>query len=206
MTTSSIQRFSTIATDPLRNFKFVAEFSPANAAKGVNAGIIPTVVSGFSSITGLGITTAPIAYREGGYNTTIHQIPGMTTFTPITMQHGTLVGNYQGITWMRNLFAAASGEGVALAGKDFRCNIDIYILDHPAQVADNDDQVAKSAKMHFRVHNAWLTTLNYSDLNAGDQNILFEQMTFVHEGLSVGFMSTSGTDDAVSAGGVNTAS
>jgi len=200
MTTSNISRFSSIATDPLRNFKFIAEFSPSNTSV-FDAAITPTVAAGFTSITGLGINTQSIPYREGGYNTTIHQIPGMTTFTPITFQHGTLTSNLQGIKWMRGLFAAAAGEGVALGGKDFRCNVDIYVLDHPAQIGDTDDMVTK-AKMHFKVHNAWITTLQYSDLNAGDQNILFEQMTLVHEGLSVGVMA-NGADVAASAGGVS---
>jgi len=202
MATSNIQRFSTIATDPLRNFKYIAEFTPANQSVNGNAAnatdfstaIAPTVVSGFTSITGLGINTQSIPYREGGYNTTIHQIPGMTTFTPITFQHGTLTSNTQGIQWMRGLFAAAAGEGVALNGKDFRVDVKIYILDHPAIVSDTAD-LTSIAKMRFDVHNAWITTLQYSDLNAGDQNILFEQMTLVHEGLSVGFTTTNGATD-----------
>ena len=203
MTTSNIQRFSTIATDPLRNFKFIAEFSAAKGSTIFNSAVTPTAAAGFTSITGLGINTQSIPYREGGYNTTIHQIPGMTTFTPITLQHGTLTSNYQGIKWMRGLFAAAAGEGLAVTSgtNDFRCDVNIYVLDHPAQVQDTDDLVTK-AKMHFKIHNAWITTLQYSDLNAGDQNILFEQMTLVHEGLSVGFMATPGTDDAASTGGV----
>ena len=197
MTTSNIQRFSSIATDPIRNFKFIAEFTPAyngpadSISSVFDSSITPTVAGGFTSITGLGINTQSIPYREGGYNTTIHQIPGMTTFTPITFQHGTLTSNLQGINWMRGLFAAASGEGIAIgAGKDFRVNVDIYVLDHPAQVLDTADLV-DIAKMHFKVHNAWITTLQYSDLNAGDQNILFEQMTLVHEGLSVGIVGGS---------------
>ena len=193
MATSNINRFSTIATDPLRNFKFFAEFTPANNNV-FDAEIAPTVAAGFTSITGLGINTQSIPYREGGYNTTIHQIPGMTTFTPITFQHGTLNSNRQGIKWMRGLFAAASGEGIALSPgtNDFRCDIKIYILDHPATVNDTTD-LHSIAKMRFDIHNAWITTLQYSDLNAGDQNILFEQMTLVHEGLSVGFMEGTTT-------------
>ena len=83
MTTSNISRFSSLATDPLRNFKFIAEFSPSHTAV-FDSAITPTVAAGFTSITGLGINTQSIPYREGGYNTTIHQIPGMTTFTPTT--------------------------------------------------------------------------------------------------------------------------
>jgi phage tail-like protein len=190
--TTNIQRFASIATDPLRNFKFYVEFNsttngPTDIAPKAANTAITTIAGGFTSITGLAINTQSIPYREGGYNTTIHQIPGMTTFSPVTLQRGTLTTNTQGLIWMRQLFAAASGEGVALtSGQDFRCNVDIYVLDHPAVIADNTDLVA-NAKMHFKLHNAWITTLQYSDLNAGDQNILFEQMTLVHEGLSAGF-------------------
>jgi len=192
---NNINRFSTIATDPLRNFKFIAEFTAANGLP-FDAAIAPTVAAGFTSITGLGINTQSIPYREGGYNTTIHQIPGMTTFTPITFQHGTLNGNYQGIKWMRGLFAAAQGEGLAITPgtNDFRCNVKIYILDHPVQPTSDTSDLVANAKMRFDVHNAWITTLQYSDLNAGDQNILFEQMTLVHEGLSVGFMNGATVD------------
>ena len=57
MATSNIQRWSSLATDPLRNFKFIAEFSAAtaNGSKGVfDTSITPTAVTGFTSITGLG--------------------------------------------------------------------------------------------------------------------------------------------------------
>jgi len=193
---TNLQRFSSIVTDPLRNFKYVAEFTPANGHTFDDLNIAPSVSAGFTSITGLGINTQSIPYREGGYNTTIHQIPGMTTFTPITFQHGTLNGNYQAIRWMRGLFAAAQGEGLAISpgANDFRVNVKIYILDHPANSPSTTTDFIANAKMRFDVHNAWITTLQYSDLNAGDQNILFEQMTLVHEGLSVGFMGATGVD------------
>ena len=180
---TNINRFSSLATDPLRNSKFIAEFTPKDStAFGV---AITTTTVGFTSITGLGINTQSIPYREGGYNTTIHQMPGMTTFTPITFQHGAVSGSTQGIKWMRGLFAAAAGEGISVAASDFRCDVVIHVLDHPATSLESID-LGTQSKMTFRVHNAWITTLQYSDLNAGDQNILFEQMTLVHEGLSVG--------------------
>ena len=185
---TNLNRFSSIVTDPLRNFKFYVEFSSISdsLAGATNPAIVPTVVGGFTSVTGLAINTQSIPYREGGYNTTIHQIPGMTTFSPVTFQRGALTTNTQGLIWMRQLFAAAAGEGINAAG-NFRCNVDIYVLDHPA-IKDESDDLVTSAKMRFKLHNAWITTLQYSDLNAGDQNILFEQMTLVHEGLSAGFV------------------
>jgi phage tail-like protein len=190
MTSSIINRFSTIATDPLRSFRFYAEFKATSQAQFDNKIISGGTgwVGGFTNISGLNITTQAIQYREGGYNTTVHQVPGMTTFSPITFQRGVLDGNDQAITWMRGLFAAASGDGLATtgAGKTFRVNIDIYVMDHPNSGPTNENK----PKMGIRVHNAWITGLNYTDLNANDGALLFESMQLVHEGLSVFF-----TDD-----------
>lgn len=184
MAQSNISRFSTIATDPLRSFRFYAEFK-ATSSPVFNDKITTGWTGGFTNISGLNITTQSIQYREGGYNTTVHQVPGMTTFSPITFQRGVLDGNDQAITWMRGLFAAASGDGLSATGsaKSFRVNVDIYVMDHPnAGPTDTNTPV-----MGFRVHNAWITSLNYTDLNANDGSLLFESMQLVHEGLSVFF-------------------
>lgn len=202
MPSSIINRFSTIATDPLRNFRFYAEFTKAgeeafdkriltsSTTNPATAGYSDGWIGGFTFISGLNINTQAIPYREGGYNTTVHQIPGMTTFAPITFQRGALYGNDQAITWMKGLFAAASGEGLATGtNKNFRVNVDIYVMDHPnASATPPTPADDNRPRMRFRVHNAWLTSLNYNELNAGDGGILFESMTLVHEGLSVSFV------------------
>ena len=208
MPDSSINRFSTLATDPLRSFRFIAEFTdPALNGESVFSSKITTsanastslgslstgFIGGFTSISGLNITTQAIQYREGGYNTTVHQIPGMTTFTPITMQRGVLYGNDQAMTWMRGLFAAVSGDGISAGAsnaKGYRVNIKLWIMDHPNSAATN------TPRMGFDIRNAWITQLSYTDLNANDGAILFESMNIVHEGLSVFY-----TDDKFSAVG-----
>jgi phage tail-like protein len=115
----------------------------------------------------------------------------MTTFSPISLQRGVLDGNDQAITWMRGLFAAAAGDGIATgSGNTFRVNIDIYVMDHPNSAGTVANSNANVPRMGFRVHNAWITGLNYTDLNANDGALLFESMQLVHEGLSIFF-----TDD-----------
>jgi phage tail-like protein len=200
---SAITRFSSLATDPLRSFRFIAEFSDPGTDGGVFDSKITSTASakastnalstgfvgGFTSISGLNITTQSIQYREGGYNTTVHQVPGMTTFSPITMQRGVLYGNDQAITWMRGLFAAAAGDGIsagAANNKGYRCNIKLWVMDHPNSADKN------IPRMGFDIRNAWITQLSYTDLNANDGAILFESINLVHEGLSVFF--TSGTE------------
>lgn len=201
MTSSVINRFSHLGTDPLRSFRFYAEFlkpsgvdtfSPKIKTGGTPpaAGATPVGKStgfygGFTNISGLNINTQAIQYREGGYNTTVHQIPGMTTFQPITMQRGVLYGNDQAMTWMKGLFAATAGEGIATtASKSYRVDVNLYVMDHPNANATSEKNIPR---MKFQIHNAWITGLNYSDLNAADGALLFETMTLVHEGMSVGF-------------------
>lgn len=194
MTDSVINRFSSVATDPLRSFRFYVEFLAPQQGGSVNPKITG-FSGGFTNVTGLGINTQSIAYREGGYNTTIHQIPGMTTFNPISLNRGVIYKNSQAIDWMKILFAAAAGDGIALAGnQDFRCDLKIYVLDHPAasnaSATTTGEGGANKSRMGFHVHNAWISTLNYSDLDAGGNNIMVETIGLVHEGLSVFF-----TDD-----------
>jgi phage tail-like protein len=194
MARSNIQRFSKLATDPLRSFRFLADFRIADTGEQVFSnqlisGNTTGFTGGFTSISGLSIQTQSIGYREGGFNTTLHQVPGMTQFQPVTFQRGTLFGKAEAITWMRGLFAAAAGEGVGLNGRSFRCNVDIYVLDHPAaDISESENMIDNRSKMKFTVHNAWITSLAYSDLNAGDNQLLYETMTLVHEGLSVEFV------------------
>lgn len=187
---------SSLATDPLRGFRFTASFTKAGSdevfdKKIVNStataapvsGVSTGWVGGFTNISGLAISTQNIPYREGGYNTTVHQIPGMTTFSPITFTRGVLYGNDQAITWMRGLFSASQGSGLnssTATNRNFRVDIVIQVHDHP-----NTDATKDAPKLAFKVHNAWITGLNYTDLDATNGAILFETMQLVHEGISV---------------------
>jgi len=180
----------TLQTDPIRNFRFLVQFLPFDTAK---LGAQFDAKLGFVSVSGLNVTTESIAYREGGYNTTVHQIPGMTTFSPVTMNRGVLLGSNQNAVWMRRLFAVTTGQGFGGVGADFRCNVDISVLGHPNAKATanaaSDTTVDKPedlfVAMRFRLYNAWITNLAYSDLNAGDNNLLVESITLVHEGWDV---------------------
>lgn len=185
-----INNRSQLTTDPLRNFRFLVTFKPHNIGgtdgtpwNGDNATVL-----GFTSVSGLAVTTDSIPYREGGYNTTVHQIPGQTTFSPITLQRGVILNTSQNWEWMRKLFATVQGGAQNVQGASFRVDLEIEVLSHPipgsagggGQIAA-DDHVA----MRFNVYNAWITSASYSDLNAGDNAIFVEQATLVHEGFDI---------------------
>ena len=181
---------STLATDPVRNFRFLVTFQPQDTSNtGLNKGTQFTM--GFTSVSGLAVTTDSIPYREGGYNTTVHQIPGQTSFTPLTLQRGVMLGTPGNWDWMKQLFATVQGGGSTLgANKNFRCDLEIQVLQHPVAGAVGDvaqDAVAAAPEvaMRFKVYNAWPTTVAYSDLNAGDNALYVEQMSLVHEGFDL---------------------
>ena len=188
-----INNRSTLETDPIRNFRFLVTFKPLNSsdatwlATGLNK-----VTVGFTSVSGLAVTTDSIPYREGGYNTTVHQIPGQTTFAPISLQRGVVLGTKQHWDWMRQLFATVQGgTNRANQATNFRCDVEIAVLSHPIAGSGGSNTELTGANytdhvsMRFQVYNAWPTNVAYSDLNAGDNAIFVEQMTLVHEGFDV---------------------
>jgi phage tail-like protein len=184
-----INNRSTLLTDPLRNFRFLVTFQPQ---AGDNIGVqgLTNATIGFTSVSGLSVATDSIPYREGGYNTTVHQIPGQTTFTPLTLQRGVLIGSKQNWDWMRQLFATVTaGNTTRAVDQNFRCDLEIAVLSHPIPGSPNQNDTSEKSNDHvamrFKVYNAWPTSVAYSDLNAGDNALFVEQMTLVHEGFDI---------------------
>lgn len=181
---------STLMTDPVRNFRFLVTFQPtaewADAAKPAKMG--------FVSLSGLSVTTEPIAYREGGYNTNFHQLPGQSSFTPITLSKGISLGQKEHSLWMKRLFAMSTGTAQSGVGADFRCDLEISVLSHPNPKAlgtAGGNTVGYAGDQHasikFKVYNAWITNIGYSNLDAGGNTLMVEEMTLVHEGFDVSF-------------------
>lgn len=193
---------NTLNSDPTRNFRFLVEFQPY-AASGHPMKLLNF---GFTSVAGLNMAVEAIPYREGGMNTTLHQIPGQASFSPLTLTRGIHLGNPQAWYWMRRLFAAIGpGSPSTTPAFQFRSSVTIHVLQHPAKMsndkgvpyekgqdASRNDPVAIS----FRCYNAWIQALAYSDLNAGDNAIMVEQMTLVHEGFDMYWNPAIGADNS----------
>lgn len=196
--TTPVNPVGNILTDPIRNFKFVVTFTPTgtrDSSWGDKFGKL-----GFVSLSGLSVTTEAIAYREGGYNTNVHQIPGQTAFSPITLSKGIMLGNDVHALWMKRLFSVLTGRATTGVGANFRCDLDIQVLSHPNPAAFSGsagtsvtDPYNMHTSMRFKVYNAWITSLAYSNLDAGANTLMVEELTLVHEGFDVNF----GTNYAV---------
>jgi phage tail-like protein len=193
-----INNRSSLITDPLRNFRFLVTFKALPTASTATTAL-QTATLGFTSVSGMAVTTDSIPYREGGYNTTVHQIPGQTTFAPITLQRGVILNTTQNYDWMRNMFATVQGGGTRTATQNFRCDLEIAVLSHPIPGANPADTTAAQTDhvaMRFNVYNCWPTAVAYSDLNAGDNALFVEQMTLVHEGFDVNWAANLTTSAA----------
>lgn len=209
------QRFSSLASDPLRGFRFYAEFkavdtpfstkittpnttTQANGTTG--SSMAPGFIGGFTQVSGLQVNVQDIPYREGGYNVTAHHLPGMVTYTPVIFQRGVLFGNDQAMTWLNAMIDVTSagttdglGERGSLTGQpagNYRVDVNIYLADHP----NTANKLVP--RMGWTIHNAWVTNVSYTDLNSVANEVEFETMTLVHEGMEVFFTNADGTKAA----------
>jgi phage tail-like protein len=171
--------YTTLATDPLRNFKF--QFN-------INKPDLPGIVQlGFMSVSGLSVNTPAINYREGGNNTTTRKFPGQSEFPPITCQRGVAVGSNQLWEWMLQIFAVLQGVAGTRAAPNnqaFRCGIDLFILDHPVTAGP------LPIKASFHLYNAWPTAVQFSDVDAGGNAIFMQSMTLEYEGFTMDIESS----------------
>lgn len=171
-----------LKTDPLRNFKFLVN---------VHKPGMGFANMGFMSVSGLNITTEVIPYREGGMNTTTQKMPGQSDFAPVTLTKGLAVGDHAMMKWMRMLFSVIQGHGTGRAGENFRSQVTIKVLAHPVT------QGRVPVKAAFRVYNAWPTSVAFSDLDAGANAIIIQQMTLAHEGFAFRLANHIGPEDSV---------
>lgn len=168
---------SSVKTDPLRNFRFQVNIHHQTKNGNMAARL------GFMTCAGLSVETDLIAYRQGGMNTTTQKMPGQTNFPPLTMARGMMVGTPDEYLWFKEVFSVVAGKGTgpnAANHNDFRADIDIFVLAHPWT---KSTRVPVKAKYH--VYNAWPQSLAYSDLDAGGNGLIMEQMVLQHEGFGL---------------------
>ena len=168
--------------DPVRNFKFQVQM--IHTDNNISSALAQM---GFTAVDGLSMTTDVSAYREGGWNTNPHKLPGQTDFSPITMSSGvfyTKPGMWQAA---KQMFAVQWGEGTIPMGGEFRFDLVIRVLDHPVTSGEESgtNNSTKGTVLAFKAYNAWVANVAYGGLNAGDNGVLIHNMTIHHEGLDV---------------------
>jgi phage tail-like protein len=170
--------------DPLRNFKFQVQIIH------LDGGIYDELAKmGFTSVEGLSMSTDVSAYREGGWNTNPHKLPGQTDFAPISMASGVFQTKPGMWEVAKQMFSVQWGDGSLASGGEFRFDLLIRVLDHPVTKGDESGVQGSTAGavLAFKAHNAWVANVAFGALNAGDNGVLIHNMTIHHEGLEVAY-------------------
>jgi phage tail-like protein len=135
--------------DPFRNFNFRVEIDGIQQA-------------GFTDCSGFGANTDPIEYREGGENTTVRKLPGLTKYPNITLKWG-LTDSRELYDWYRDV----------VSGKIQRKNGSIILFDLDGQ----------TEKVRWNFVNAWPTKWDAPDFTAKGNDIAIETLELAHEGI-----------------------
>jgi phage tail-like protein len=134
--------------DPYRNFNFLVEIDGVTQA-------------GFSECSGFELSTDPIEYREGGENTTVRKLPGLTKYANITLKWG-LTDSKELYSWYRDV----------VRGKVQRKNGSIIVLD-----------VDGAEKVRWNFRDGWPTKYNPADMNAKGNEVAIETLEIAIEGI-----------------------
>ena len=196
---------TTLRTDPLRNFKFKVAIVPRDTELKTLASGLGNL--GFAQMSGIAVTIEVIPYREGGMNTHPHKMVGQSDFAPVSLARGVFANQELLYSWQQFIHAwqggialGSTGNGGTTAGaaaSDYRCNVMVTVFDHP--VTDNsstngyqydvdpsaDTTVKLPERLQVMLYNAWPGSYSISDLNAGDNGILIQQLQLHHEGFTI---------------------
>jgi phage tail-like protein len=180
-------------SDPVRNFKFNVQ------AVGETGLVFGTM--GFMSIEGISMDTDMLPYREGGFNTTPHKLPGQTNFQPLTMNSGVFYDKPNMWNLAKQMFSVQHGAGtlgMSSSGEisKYRYSLVVRVMGHPVTKGPESmspGSAYEGALLAFEFINCWTASVGFGGLDAQNNGILVHQMTVHHEGFEVYF----GHDNAV---------
>jgi phage tail-like protein len=182
---SLIQDRTRLRADPVRNFKFQVEMFHSDPD-------IRTAIAqmGFMSVEGIAMNTEMVGYREGGWNTNPHKLPGQTDFAPLTMSAGVFATKPGMWNLAKQMFSVQWGQGTIGMGAEFRYDMAVRVLDHPVTDGGASGSVPgdyDGAVMGFMFYNCWTASVGFNNLSSMGNDVLIHQMTVHHEGFDVFF-------------------
>ena len=135
--------------DPYRVYNFLVEIDGITRA-------------GFRECSGLDTTQDPIEYREGNEGLTARKLPGLNTYSNISLKWG-ITDDAELWEWRQQV----------MDGQVERRNGSIVLL---------DDTGEEKARWNFR--EGWPTKWAGPDLNATGTDVAIETLEIVHEGIT----------------------
>jgi phage tail-like protein len=137
-----------VIPDPYNNFNFLVEIDGITRAA-------------FQECSGFDSTVDVIEHREGGENTTLRKLPGLTKFSNIVLKRG-LTDDRELYDWHRQI----------VQGDIVRKNGSIVLLD-----------LSGAEKSRWNFVRAWPTKWDGPDLNAEGNDVAIETLELAHEGI-----------------------
>jgi phage tail-like protein len=137
-----------VITDPFGNYNFLVEIDGITRAA-------------FQEASGFDSTIDIIEHREGGENTTVRKLPGMTKYSNISLKWG-ITDDRELYDWHRRI----------VEGDMERKNGSIVLLDR------RGEEVAR-----WNFVRAWPSKWDGPDLNAEGTDIAIEMLELAHEGV-----------------------
>lgn len=134
--------------DPYNNYNFLVELDGVTRAA-------------FQEVSGFDSTIDVIEHREGGENTTLRKLPGMTKYSNITLKWG-ITDDIELYSWHRQ----------TIQGAVERKNGSIVLLNRAGE------EVAR-----WNFIRAWPTKYDGPDLNAEGNDVAIELIELAHEGV-----------------------
>jgi phage tail-like protein len=134
--------------DPFGNYNFLVEIDGITRAA-------------FQEVSGFDSTIDVIEHREGGENTTLRKLPGMTKYSNISLKWG-ITDDMDLYTWHRQ----------TVQGQLERKNGSIVLLGRDGQEV-----------VRWNFIRAWPTKYDGPDLNAEGNDVAIETLELAHEGL-----------------------
>ena len=109
------------------------------------------------SVEGIAMNTEMVPYREGGWNTNPHKLPGQTDFAPLTMSAGVFHDKPGMWNLAKMMFASSGAQGTIGMYEDFRFNMAVRVLDHPVTdgIASGSQGTIDGAVVGFAFYNCW---------------------------------------------------
>lgn len=189
-----------LRADPVRNFKFQVQMFHSDGTTNAQIGDM-----GFMTVEGISMNTEMVPYREGGWNTNPHKLPGLTDFAPLTMSAGVFYVKPGMWNLAKQMFAVQWGAGTIGMGDEFRFDMAVRVMDHPVTQGAGSGTGDSGQPGHdptgaviaFGFYNCWCASVGFNGLNAMDNSVLIHQMTVHHEGFDVFFgnLATPGGPD-----------
>lgn len=183
-TAPSLADRTRLRADPVRNFKFQVQLFHSDAGLQSQIGEM-----GFMTVEGISMNTEMVPYREGGWNTNPHKLPGLTDFAPLTMSAGVFYTKPGMWNLAKQMFSVQWGQGTIGFGEEFRFDMAVRVLDHPVTdgPASGSTKDTSGSVIAFSFYNCWAASVGFNGLNAMDNSVLIHQMTVHHEGFDVFF-------------------